>query len=261
MKKQVDYKIILDTNILYELTRRYTGFADGKVIHIERILRNHCANILVPDLVWAEFSAAFFQKGFPYEDYAKWYDNRLTAFIQVYRTINIDAKAEYLRIANLNSIKSVDYLELAREIAAIKFSEDYIKKENARMLNIIKEAQDRTEPKSAQEEKQRCEFIERQEHQLRKGKLLDGMDAQIFSAAVLYALQNRERNVYILTLDKFFKSAASHVCSHICFYDKICSLLSSSNNNEAGDKEAVDSLSLSNLRIVNIWDSLISPVA
>jgi len=260
LKKQVDYKIILDTNILYELTRRYTGFADGKVMHIEGILKNHCANIVVPDLVWAEFSAAFFQKGFPYENYAKWYDNRLTAFMKVYRTINIDAKAEYLRTANLNSVNSVDYLELAREIASIKFSEDFINKENAKMLNEIKEAQDRTEPKSAQEEKKRCEFIERQEHQLRKGKLLDGMDAQIFSAGVLYALQNSERSIYIFTLDKFFKSAASHLCSHVSTYDKICSLLSSLNNNESGDPEAVDSLSLSNLRIISIKDSFRVPV-
>ena len=242
MEKQVDYKIILDTNILYELTRRYTGYVDGKITRIEGILKKHCDNIVVPDLVWAEFSAAFFQKGFPYEDYAKWYDNRFTAFAQVYRTINIDARAEYLRTADLNSFNSIDYLELARQIAAIKFSEDYIKEENARMLKKIKEAQNQTEPKSDQEEKSRCEFIERQESQLRKGKLLDGMDAQIFSAGILYALHNSELNIYILTLDKFFKSAASHLCSHISFYDEIYSLLSSA--------------SLANLRLVDIKESI-----
>lgn len=255
MNKQANYKIILDTNILYELTKRYSGNVDRKVLQIEGILKCHRYNIIVPDLVWAEFSAAFFQKGFPYDDYAKWHENRFIAFAQVYRTINLEAQAEYLRTASLNSFNSVDYLELAREIAAIKFSEGYIKNENERMQKKIREAQNQTQPKTDLEEKRRCKFIERQENQLRKGKLLDGMDAQIFSAGILYAMQNSECSIYILTMDMFFKSAASHICWHISLYKEICSLLSITKNNDLQVLEEKPQPSISNLKIVSIWEA------
>jgi hypothetical protein len=193
--------------------------------------------------VWAEFFAAFFQRGFPYEGYEKWYDNRFTAYAQVYREITANAKAEYLRIRDLNNVSSIDYLELSREIAAIKFTEDYIKEEDCRIKERIRKAQNKTEPKPEWEEKKRFEFIERLESQLRKGKLLDGMDAQIFSASILYATQNSESCIYLITMDNYFKSAANHLCHHISLYEGFCGLLLTAQRSD-----------LNNLKIINIWD-------
>ncbi len=243
MKYRTNFRILLDTNILFELTRRYTGYADSKVELIEKILKNHSNNITIPDLVWAEFSAAFFQRGFPYEGYEKWYNGRFSAYLQVYREITANAKAEYLRIKDLNSVSSIDYLELSREIASIKFCEEYMNEEYSRIKERIKRAQNQTKPKSDQEERKRLEFIERQEGQLRKGKLLDGMDAQIFSAAILYAIKNSKNLVYLITMDNYFMSAANHLCDHISHYDGFYRLLQNAQRDE-----------INNLIIVNIWD-------
>ena len=213
-----DALIILDTNILYELTTKFTGNSSRKVEKIELLLSRFQGKIVIPDLVWSEFSASFFQRGIPFNNYSKWHDDRFVAFMQVYLIIEQKAEGKLLKTTDLTNSNNTNFVELAREISALKFSLDYINEVNKDLRKKLEHVTNQTAPQPANKEKERYDYIDRLNKHLNNGKLLDGMDSQILATAILYAQKETNKCICIITQDNFFKSAATHICGNIGLY-------------------------------------------
>lgn len=230
MKKEMKKNYyILDTNVLRILASEFVDEHDSrklkKVELIKQFLNKRPGQILIPDLIWTEFAAIFFQKGVSVENYEKydlWYNNRMICMQQIKsKLVKWDAKE--ILTTEVVSSKKIDYYQFSKKIAAIKYQVELIEAEYKRMKDKLENQEKlktKLENSNNNEDKSKIQQVKhdisRTKNDFNKGtKFLDGMDPMILAMSAYYATKAIDADpngkVYIISDDVAFKKAANHV--------------------------------------------------
>lgn len=107
----------------------------------------------------------------------------------------------------------VDFIDLAYKFSYLRVQQDFINEIILTITNRIQNAQSQKEPDFATQE-----FIERNKKNLKKGKLLDGMDPLILASAIVFAMAHPDTPVILVSDDRWMARAARRLLDNARSY-------------------------------------------
>lgn len=199
---------ILDTNMIpLLLPEVYPNKDVWKIKTMSKFFERFNNEVFILDIVWTEFLGIFLQKGIDFNDYHKWYRDRVEYLTKViakftkksFQYIFISDKSEYSDLFN----QSIDLATYPIDLKLIE------KLKNASEQRIKMHKNNYEKSNDFSEKSQSEAHIKRLE---KDSKLFDGIDSAIVIYAKIISEIHQDTEVYVVSDDwgvingiKFFK--------------------------------------------------------
>ena len=221
MASNTDEIYILDTNILYNATvynylKTYQADSEEfakirkKGLQSLKFISDHKDKIRILDAVWTEFLGVYLQKNIDYSNYAVWYNKKFSAINKTFRDLMVNG-VSFVSIKERKSYLSLytttqDLTQTPLDSGLVKMLNKNSGQRIIRLKNDLASA----------EENNNTEKINEINETLRRVtngaafKVFDGIDGVIAAYSVIYAKQNKTKQIILITDDNNLRIAVSH---------------------------------------------------